>query len=121
MTHKVKARRWEKGWELEIENFGTTQAHRLADAETMARDYIALDTGEAPADIDVRVEVDLGGLETEASEVRREMAGAIAAQRRLTEQSRQLARRLRSTGLSVADTAEVLGVSAQRVSQLTRV
>jgi hypothetical protein len=34
---------------------GVTQSHTLRDAERMARDYIALDTGTDPGSFDVKI------------------------------------------------------------------
>ena len=39
-TYRVRAKRWEHGWELHIENVGVTQSRTLWDAEDMARDLI---------------------------------------------------------------------------------
>lgn len=55
-TYTVVAKRWKDGWELYIESShyrGTTQAHDLESAESMARDYIALDRNIQPDSFDV--------------------------------------------------------------------
>lgn len=41
-TYTVKARRWDGGWELHIEDLGVTQVADLADAEEMVLDYVGL-------------------------------------------------------------------------------
>jgi hypothetical protein len=41
-TYRVRARRWDRGWELHIDGVGVTQSHGLSDAEEMARSYIAM-------------------------------------------------------------------------------
>ena len=47
-TYTVHAKRWKHGWELHIDGLGVTQSRSLRDAESMARDYIALDTDVRP-------------------------------------------------------------------------
>src|SRR6059036_2816628 len=47
-TYKVRAKGWTRGWELHIEGIGVTQSHSLGEAESMVRDYIALDLDVAP-------------------------------------------------------------------------
>jgi hypothetical protein len=85
----------------------------------MVRDYIESLTGRDASGDEVVIRPDLGGLEDKAAAVRewtervqRETVEAAAA-------SRDLARDLRKAGLSVSDTAAVLGVSRGRVSQLS--
>lgn len=41
-TCRVRAKRWEGGWELHIDGVGVTQARRLTEAEETARGYIAM-------------------------------------------------------------------------------
>ena len=57
-------------------------------------------------------------MDREAAEVRAELARIDADQAKAAARSRAIARRLRKAGLSGADTAVVMGVSPQRVSQL---
>lgn len=118
-TYTVRAVRWEHGWELHIDGVGVTQARTLDGAPGMVRDYIESLTGHDASGDEVVIQPDLGGLEDKATVVRewtervqRETVEAAAA-------SRDLARDLRKAGLSVSDTAAVLGVSRGRVSQLT--
>jgi len=44
-TYRVAAKRWAKGWELNIEGVGVTQARRPAEFREMARDLIVRRTG----------------------------------------------------------------------------
>ena len=120
-TYKVRARRWARGWELHIDGVGVTQSHSLADAEGMVRDYIALDLGVEPDSFDVTITPEVGdGLDQDVAEVRRKISEAEQAQAQAAERSRALVRRLAAMGLSGKDTAKVLGVSPQRVSQLLK-
>ena len=117
--YQVTARRWAHGWELHINGVGVTQSRTLASAERMARDYLAMDLGGDPQDYTVVVTPELDGdLATEAEAARDAVREAERAQRDAASQSRDIARRLKEAGLSGADIAAVLRVSAQRVSQL---
>jgi hypothetical protein len=119
--YQVRARRWARGWELHIDGVGVTQSASLADAESMVRDYIALDLDVEPDSFDVEITPEVGDdLDQAISDVRRKIAEAAKAQSRAAEESRALVRRLAAKGLSGKDTAHVLGVSPQRVSQLLR-
>jgi hypothetical protein len=120
-TYRVKAKRWARGWELHIDGEGVTQSHSLGDAEGMVRDYIAL-MHEVPADsFDVEIVPVVGaGLDEGVRSAREAAASADAARSKAAQASRAIAARLRSAGLSGRDIAAVLGVSAQRVSQLLK-
>lgn len=120
MTYEVHARRWEGGWELHISDEDATQSHTLSEAEAMVRDYLAVEHDADPGSFDVRIIPEIDGLEAEAAKLREEIANLQRTQAEIAAQSRTLARRLRAMGLSGADTAVVLGVSPQRVSQLLK-
>ena len=118
-TYTVVAKRWRHGWELHIEGLGVTQSRNLAEAEAMARDYIALDLDVPQDSFDVRVMPEVGdGLDELIKRTRGEIADAASAQSRAAESSRALVQKLKLLGLSGKDTALVLGVTPQRVSQL---
>jgi hypothetical protein len=120
-TYQVRAKRWAHGWELHIEGAGVTQAHTLRDAERMARDYIALDTGADPDSFAVEITPEIGGeLGERTAAARQAVADAEEARRAAAAQSRVAARRLREAGLSGRDIAAVLHVTPQRVSQLLK-
>ncbi|MQA77071.1 MAG: hypothetical protein GEV10_01080 [Streptosporangiales bacterium] len=120
-TYRVRAVRWEHGWELHVDGVGVTQSHGLGDAEMMARDLIhrRCDIPVDGFDLDITPEVG-DGLDDEVRAAREEVAAADAAQRRAAARSRAIARRMKEQGMSGRDIAVVLGVSPQRVSQLTR-
>ena len=120
-TYTVRAKRWSRGWELHIDGVGVTQSHTLHEAETMARDYIMLDTGAPDGSFRVEIVPEIGGgLDEQTRAARTAVAEADQAQRRAAARSRQAARDLRLAGLSGRDIAAVLKVSPQRVSQLLR-
>jgi hypothetical protein len=117
-TYTVRAKRWERGWELHIDGVGVTQSQRLTDAEEMARDYISIMTNTAGETITVQIVPEVSELDIAVREAREAVREAERAQRIAAAQSRTLARKLRAYGLSGRDIAVVLGVSPQRVSQL---
>ncbi len=120
-TYTVRARRWARGWELHIDGGGVTQARRLADAEMMARDYIALDLSVPAGSFAVEIIPEVGdGLDEETRKARKAVEEADSAQREAAAFSRRVARALRGKGLTGRDIAAVLRVSPQRVSQLLK-
>jgi DNA-directed RNA polymerase specialized sigma subunit len=119
-TYTVRAVRWDGGWELHIQDIGVTQVRTLAHADAQARDYLKSLLGIDTTCIDVVIVPDLGGLEDEAREIRHELDDAAAALLRAAEHSRRIVRALRDKGLSVTDTAAVLGVTRGRISQLMK-
>jgi hypothetical protein len=87
----------------------------------MVRDYIALDLGLEPYSFEVVITPEVGdGIDQEVADVRRKIREAERAQAQAGEWSRALVRRLVAKGLSGKDTAKILGVSPQRVSQLMK-
>jgi hypothetical protein len=117
-TYVVRAKRWAHGWELHIDGIGVTQSRTLDGAEQMVRDYIETLTDRDVSDATVVIEPDLGGLEAKVANVRKQIDQAQRENRQAAAASRALASELRAAGLSVSDTAAVLGVSRGRVSQL---
>jgi hypothetical protein len=114
----VCAKRWAHGWELHIDGIGVTQSRTLDGAEQMVRDYVETLTGRDVSDATIVIQPDLGGLEAKAADVRKQIERAQRENRQAAAASRALAGELRAAGLSVSDTATVLGVSRGRVSQL---
>jgi hypothetical protein len=120
-TYTVTAKRWKHGWELYIDGVGVTQSKTLDAADQMVRDYIETLTDTDVSGADVIITPDLGALGKKVKTVRAQLADAERAQRDAAEAKRQLTADLRANGLSVSDTAAILGVSRGRVSQLLRV
>jgi hypothetical protein len=120
-VYRVTAKRWARGWELHIDGEGVTQSRSLGDAESMVRDYVALlhDVAVDSFDVEITPEVG-GGLDDSVRTAREAVASAESARRSAAQASRAIAARLRGAGLTGRDIAVVLGVSAQRVSQLLR-
>jgi len=118
MAYTVSAKRWEHGWELNVDGIGVTQSRLLSDAEAMVRDYLAADENSDAETAEVTIHPDLGDLEDLIHTVRAQTEGAQIAQQEAAKAARDLVSQLRRAGLSVADTATVLGVTKGRVSQL---
>jgi predicted transposase YdaD len=119
-TYNVAAKRWKHGWELHIDDVGVTQSRTLAGAEQMVRDYVEtlLDVDASGARVVIVPELD--GLENRARQLREQGRAAEQARREAAREARELATALRAAGLSISDTATVLGVSRGRVSQLVK-
>lgn len=117
MSIDVTAKRWKRGWELYIDGVGVTQSRTLASAPQMVRDYIESLTGKAVTG-EVCIRPDLGGLETQVIAAREHTERAQRESRLAASESRQVAKLLRKSGLSLDDTGRVLGVSKARATQL---
>lgn len=118
-TYTVTAVRWSRGWELHIEGEGVTQVRTLDQATEQVRDYLTTVHQADFSEASIRVTADLGGLEHQVAQARLETQRAAELQRTAADHSRAVAYALRHDhGLSVTDTAAVLGVSRGRVSQL---
>jgi len=119
-TITAAARRWEGGWELILDEDRATQVRTLDRAAQQVRDY--LDTHDEGVDHSawhVAIHVDLGDdTGDQIDQARRATRDAADAQAAAAAQTRELVRRLRRQGISVTDTAAILGVSRGRVSQL---
>jgi hypothetical protein len=121
ITYNVTAKRWKHGWELHIDGVGVTQSRTLDTAEQMVRDYIETLTDKDTSGDTVTIVPELGALDYEVRTVREQLAAADQQQQEARNSYRALAADLRAAGLSVSDTAAILGVSRGRVSQLSKV
>lgn len=119
-TYNVTAKRWKHGWELHIDGVGVTQSRTLETAEQMVRDYIETLTEKDVSDDTVIIVPELGSLDHKVRTVREQLAAADRQQQEARNSYRALAADLRAAGLSVSDTATILGVSRGRVSQLSK-
>jgi DNA-directed RNA polymerase specialized sigma24 family protein len=86
----------------------------------MVRDYVATLTDRDTSDDAVEINPDLGGLEEKVNYVRAWTSRVQTESQQAAAASREIVRECRRRGLSVTDTAIVLGVSRGRVSQLSR-
>lgn len=122
-VYEVRAERHGRWWLLTIPEVpgAVSQVRNLAQAEEYAREAVAYVLGAEPDSFRLTVTPVLP--EDLADEVREARAAASeleALSTRVSRLSRKAAADLRSAGLTGADTAAVLGVSPQRVSQLLK-
>ncbi|MBI3745988.1 MAG: hypothetical protein HY264_05590 [Chloroflexi bacterium] len=98
-----------------------TQVRRLDQAEAMVRDVISLVLEVDGNSFDVEIlEPDLrGGLQDEILQVKALRALADVFGSAASSKSRNVARRLAADDLTIRDVGRILGVSHQRVAQLT--
>lgn len=120
INYTVNVDRDETMWRVRVPEIArTTVARNLAEVETMARDLIAIMTDQAPEAFDIAVSVETPNPARETMErARTHRAQAEELSTTAAAEIREAAHQLRSNGLTVRDIAQVLGISAQRASQL---
>ena len=121
-AYRAVAERDGSWWAIRVHEFRGvySQARRLADVKAMARDALALVLDVAPDTFDVSVEPVLGS--DAAGLVAQALAGRLEAEqatRRACEQLRAAVDCLAASGLTVRDIAHVLGLSHQRIAQVS--
>jgi predicted Zn-dependent protease len=118
-----RERRW---WAVKITLLGedaVTQAARLADVAAEARDYVAVALDVRPSTVDVRVIMDdtphAHDVQARSERILAARQQAQALEAATAEDAQALARELTRDGVPMRDIATLVGVSFQRVSQLT--
>lgn len=98
----------------------TTQARRLADVPTQARDFICAVVDKAPSEVKMAISITVDGIDvtTRARRLSEERDAADRHAAAAAAQAQELARDLASHGVAVRDIGQVLGVSFQRAQQL---
>jgi hypothetical protein len=121
--YTARAQRDGKWWAISVAGLpgALTQVRRLDQAEAMAREVIALVLDVPEDSFDVSVTPDLTRPQRAALDaLDQAKANYEKAAAAMTKRQQDVAALLvRKDGLTVRDAAEVLGVSFQRVSQLT--
>lgn len=108
--------RW---WVIAIPDVGVTQSRTLADAGKWASDLVEAMTGTAGAVVHITPVVP--GVDIDAIQAaRQELTAAEQAIAHASTTIRAAVRAATASGMTQADTAVLLGVSRQRVQQLTR-
>jgi predicted RNase H-like HicB family nuclease len=124
-TYRVTAVRSGRWWAIEVPELRGvhSQARRLDQVESMAREVIALML-EVPEDsFDVVVEPDLaslGGVREAVEAALGERERANAAQEAASSAMRHAVSEIRASGYTSRDAGMLLGVSNQRISQIER-
>lgn len=114
----VTATRWQRGWELWIDDDHVTQSRTLADAAQQVRDYLDTDDETTDhSDWDITIVPDIDGYRDVVA-ARKATEEAAKAQADAAARTRSAVRALRDQGISTTDCSVILGVSRGRVSQL---
>lgn len=121
-TYTARVTRDGKWWMIHLPEIdGLTQARRVGEVEQMARELIAVTTGEPIADISVAIQhtaiagIQVGEL---VSRINRDRRLQAAVSDRLARETQEAARRLVAAQVPLRDVGGLLGVSHQRVQQL---
>ena len=105
---------------------GATQVHRLKEAEAMAREYVALQLNVPLYEISIEIasirmkRPDFREIGAMAERIRDLREQARRLERESVVSAREFAHWLIANGVAVRDIAELLDVSSQRISQLTK-
>jgi hypothetical protein len=118
-THSATATHEGRWWVVDVPGVGVTQGRTAREAERMAADLVAVMLDVPVEEVSITVDFRLvGELAEEVRSTKQAQIEAEAAQREAADRSRKVVRRVLAAGLSKQDAARVLGISAQRVSQL---
>ncbi|MGD0861811.1 MAG: type II toxin-antitoxin system HicB family antitoxin [Candidatus Limnocylindrales bacterium] len=123
--YRVTATRTGRWWAIEVPELPGvhSQARRLDQVESMAREAIALLLGVGEDAFDLTVEPNLPSLGSLKDSIEEALAAREAAERAQSKASaaiRHAVREIRDSGYTSRDTGMLLGMSNQRVSQLER-
>ena len=119
-TYQANVERDGAWWYVFVESVGhSTQARRLDQVEAMVRDLVALVEGVPADSFDVAVTVKLGKTQPIVDDAVAARQRAETSQRAAQEATRAAAQALRERGLPLRDIGDLLGLTHQRVSQLT--
>jgi predicted RNase H-like HicB family nuclease len=114
-AHAYRSGDW---WAVEVPEVPGlfTQAKRLEQVPAMVKDAAGL---LGAGDVEVTVVPHLpDAVQAKLDQAKAQAAEAVRVQQESSRTSREVAAELRKSGLSVRDSAAILGVSAQRISQL---
>ncbi len=126
MTDRIEAKVHREGdwWVADMPTLNqVTQARTISSVEEAVREVASLVTGNPVDTFHVDMEIRVEGVpdfQVRAVEIKRTRQEAQQLERQAQEATRELANQLRAAGVSVRDAAEFLGVSHQRVRQLTK-
>lgn len=123
--YNVEVTRDGRWWMINVPEIDQlTQARRVGEIEDMARSLIAVSTDTALSEVRVHVTSitvpSLGDIASTAHHIEDLRGEAARLEAKASEAVQQYARDLTHQGVPVRDTAALLGVSPQRVSQLAK-
>ncbi|MGO3279839.1 antitoxin HicB [Micrococcaceae sp. AOP34-BR2-30] len=117
----VTARRWTRGWELELDEENVTQVSSLSHAPQQVRDYLdTIRPDISHAEWKINIVFGDSDLAEEITTMKEMTSKAAELQIEAGRKSRAVVRDLRSFGLSVSEVATALDISKGRVSQLEK-
>lgn len=123
MSYRVDVSREGRYWVAEVDGVpgGATEVRRLVDLDVEVRDLLAglLDADEESLELEYDFRQALGDTAAEAWELfESERAELYERQRQFEADRRKAIQALHDQGVSTRDTAHLVGLSHQRVSQL---
>lgn len=123
--YKVEVTRDGRWWMIHIPEIdGLTQARRIGEIEDMACSLIAISTDTPLSEIGVQVASitvpGIGDIAHTAHRIEHLRHQAEELEAKAADAAKQYARELTREGVPVRDAASLLGVSPQRISQLTK-
>lgn len=120
-TYTAVCRRSGSWWAISVPELKGlhTQARRLSDAEAMVRDALALFLDVAPGSFAVALHPEVPEAQGELAEALHARQVAQEADQKAAAATRAAIKRLAGIGITGRDAARLLGLSPQRVSQLT--
>lgn len=117
----VTARRWTRGWELELDEENVTQVSSLSHAPQQVRDYLdTIRPDISHSEWKINIVFGDSDLAEEITTMKEMTSKAAELQIEAGRKSRAVVRDLRSLGLSVSEVATALDISKGRVSQLEK-
>ena len=117
-TYVARAQRWDRGWEIHVDNVGVTQVRSLDRAAEFACELVEIMTGKAVGPEQIVLHVSPESINTKVKRAREKTRQAQEAQMHAAQFTREVVAELRSQGLSPADIAGLMGISRGRVTQL---
>ncbi|MGU3438285.1 HicB family toxin-antitoxin system [Actinomycetes bacterium M1A6_2h] len=120
-TYTVSVTRDGKWWMIAVPELDAlTQARRIDDVPTAAKELIALETGVALADVNIEQHIELGGedLAPRLSEIATQRARLAENEAAVRANTEAFAKELADARVPVRDIGALLGVTFQRASQL---
>ncbi|MFM5905662.1 MAG: hypothetical protein ACKORF_06120 [Micrococcales bacterium] len=121
MEIKAQCERQEDGWLItvpQLDNFQTS-SKRLDKASALIQALANKQLGEPICDIVVTIEAVMPGIICDIEKAQGKMTEAAKLQEEASLEIRDVVRRMREQGLTMRDIAVLLGVTPQRVAQLT--
>lgn len=119
---EATATREGKWWFIDIPELGTaTQARTIREIEQMVNDLAAVWLDVDPSEVNVTVTITLPEAARDMwARAKEKEAAAKLEEREAAALSRAAVHALRAEGITLSDAGQLLGLSTQRVHQLTR-